>query len=273
MQFVNNLFSKVLWALLVVVLLASGYIFLVRNLVKPPQITNTPTQPDPDPNPQTTPTNSNSSTLNNPDDFNPDLVGGTDVIDDVELSDGMMPALAQAEDVVLEMPEKLEPGGILKYYLNTTREKYPDPVKYSPIKVYKTEGLELISIEPNSYNFQEVFGYFLVDESANYNFIVNIPTSWNRKINNGDLHLKIDGFRLPNYMGGKVYLEKGWHKIDYYLYFVIKSSYPTIAWGKEGEVAKPLKVWREVEEKKTEATKVQKPAEEKSQKLVKTSEE
>lgn len=264
MQFVNGLFSKILWALLIVVLLAGGYIFLVRNLVKPPQIATTPTQPNPT-SPPPTPSNSNSSPDGNIDDFNPTLVERTD---DVDPTEDMLPALAQDEDVVLEMPEKLEPGGILKYYLNTDDAPHPDPVKYSPIEVYQTEGLELVSIKRNSQNFQEVSGYFRVEETDYYNFIVNLPQDWQRNnLDSEEIRLKIDGFKLPSHLGGKVYLEKGWHKINFFLDHLVDSDYPTITWAKEGEVAKPLKVWREVVEKETEQI------EEKPQELVTTPEE
>lgn len=267
MQFVNGLFSKILWGLLVVVLLAGGYIFLVRNLVKPPQIATTPTQPNPTSPPTPIPSNSSSSQVDT-DDFNPTLVDGTDSDSNSSTDvEDMLPALAQAEDVVLEMPQKLEPGGILKYYLNTDDARYPDSIKYSPVEVYKTEGLELVSVERNSNNFQEVEGYFRVKETGYYNFLVNVPQKWKgHDLDSREVKLKIDGFVLPSTLGGKVYLEKGWHKIAFFLNLTVDGDYPTITWAEEGEVAKPLKVWREVVEKETETV------EERPQELV-TSEE
>ena len=256
MQFVNGLFSKILWGLLILVLLAGGYIFLVRNLVKPPQIATTPTQPN-STLPPPTPSNSNPSpqvTGNNVDDFNPTLVDETNAIDPEE---DMLPALAQAEDVVLEMPEKLEPGGVLKVFLDPEKTKNHSSFTSSPIQVYNTGGLEFVYLE-DIRKFQEVEGYFQVKETGYYNFLVNIPEDWNKtKLGVSNLRILIDGFTLDSSLGGKVYLEKGWHKIGFFNAWVDIEEHPVVVWASAGEAAKPLKVWREVVEKETETEQIE----------------
>ena len=222
MQFINQLTNKIFWGFLILALLVGGYVFLVRNLVKPPQISGTDTPLDQ--KSQNSLTNSNNAD-----------------------SDHILPAIAQPEDVVLEVPKKLERGGILKVYINNDGNQYPDPLEYSPSKVLKTEGLALISNQPRTNQFQEASGFFLVNKSGNYNFLVNIPSTWRRNnLKSAYLRLKIDGFALASPSGGKVYLEKGWHKISFFTSYAIKGEYPTVSWGAEGETAKPLAVWRDV---------------------------
>ncbi len=203
MQFLNQLTSKILWALLIVALLVGGYIFLVKSLVKPPQIASTPQPTNPNPTPTPTPNT-------NPNDFNPSLVdnsSATTSTNDPVYKEDLLPAIAQAEDVVIEVPQKLEKGGILKLYINNDGNKYPDPILYSPDKILKTEGLSLIGNDRKEV-FQEVSGYFLVPEDGNYNFTLDFPSNWYWAKDTRNLRAKIDGVMLPTVRGGRVSLTR-----------------------------------------------------------------
>lgn len=244
MQFLNQLTSKILWAILIVALLVGGYVFLVRTLVKPPQIASTNTPQPINPNPTPTPNT-------NPNDFNPSLVDNSSATEsnsnDPVYEEDLLPAIAQAEDVVISVPQKLERGGILKMYINNDGNKYPDPILYSPSKILKTDGLSPLGND-NKEVFQEVSGYFLVPEDGSYNFTIDFPSNWYIK-ETRHIRAKIDGVLLPTVRGGRLSLEKGWHKINLFLYaYNIDGNLLKVSWGQMGEESKPIKVWREVKE-------------------------
>ena len=235
MQIFNQLFGKIIWFFLVIILLVGGYIYLVRNLVKPPQITNN--QPIPTNTPTPNVTNSDSTVINS-----------TTVADDNQLEGDILSAIAQPDGVVIEAPERLEPGGILKVYTNTDNAEYPDPLNYSPTKVIKTDGLEMTNINGSSSKFQSAEGYFLVPETGEYDFVVKLPKDY-KDVEVESLRTKIDGVVLPDSIGGKIYLEEGYHKISLFNNYPVIGNYPSINWAATGEKVKPLKVFREVETK------------------------
>ena len=251
MQFLNQLTSKILWALLIVALLVGGYVFLVKSLVKPPQIASTPQPTNPNPTPTPTPNT-------NPNDFNPSLVDNSDPntsnSSGAVYEEDLLPAIAQAEDVVISVPQKLEKGGILKMFINNDGNKYPDPILYSPSKVLKTEGLSPVGNDKKEV-FQEVSGYFLVPENGNYNFTLDFPSNWYWAKDTRNLRAKIDGVMLPTTRGGRVSLEKGWHKINLFMYaYNVDGNLLKVSWGLQGEESKPLKVWREVKDQTARRT-------------------
>ena len=235
MQIFNQLFGKIIWFFLVIILLVGGYIYLVRNLVKPPQITNN----------QPIPTNTPTSNVTNSD---PTVINSTTVTDDNQLEGDILPAIAQPDGVVIEAPERLEPGGILKVYTNTDNAEYPDPLNYSPTKVIKTDGLEMVNVEEESNKFQEAEGYFLVSETGEYSFVINPPESY-KDAEIGSLNAKVDGMILSSPEGGEIYLEEGYHKISLLNNYEVQGDYPSVSWAATGEKVKPLKVFREVETK------------------------
>ena len=208
-KFFDELISKLLWTMLGFGLLVAGYNYLVTNLIKPPKL------------------NSNQAQL---------LPNNQNVI----------PAIAQQQEPIIQAPKKLEKGGILKIYQNLDRNIYPNPLQYTPDKIIKTDGLELMSLAKDSHLFQEASGYFLVNRNGHYNFILNIPETWkaeNLKIH--ELSIKIDGFILKSPTGGEIYLEKGWHKISLFAQQEIAGEYPSLSWQESGQPVKPVQVWRE----------------------------
>lgn len=154
----------------------------------------------------------------------------------------VLPALALPEQVALQVPKKLEMGGILKIYYNNDNNSKPDPILYSPLRVLKTPGLNLIPT--NEDKFSEASGYFLVDKYGIYNFATILPT--NNYMDLDDIRVKIDGTLLPNVKGGRLELERGWH---YVTLFMKTGRYDPklvrVSVGREGETLKPLQVWRE----------------------------
>ncbi len=149
---------------------------------------------------------------------------------------------------MIEAPERLEPGGILKVYTNTDDAKYPDSLNYSPSKEIETDGLEMVNVEQKSKKFQEAEGYFLVPETGKYNFVVELPENY-KDVEIGALNVKVDGMVLSSPIGGEIYLEEGYHKISLLNSYPVVGDYPDINWAATGEEVKPLKVFREVKTK------------------------
>ena len=210
-KFFDELIGKILWGVFILVLLVGGYNFLVRSLIKPPQINSPVTNSIPLPK-------------------NPNL----------------LPALSQEKDVMLEAPKKLEKGGILKIYQNIDRNLYPNPLRYNPSEIIKTDGIELISLAKDKHLFQEASGYFIVEENSHYNFSLNTPPTWKEKrLKIDKLNIKIDGFILEFPRGGEIYLEKGWHKISLFSQLDLEGEYISISWQEKDKPIKPVRVWRE----------------------------
>ena len=106
-----------------------------------------------------------------------------------------------------------------------------------------------MSLAKDSNLFQEASGYFLVNRNGNYNFILNIPETWNQEnLKIHKLSIKIDGYILESPIGGGIYLEKGWHKIALFSQLEIAGEYPSLSWQESGQPIKPVRVWREITE-------------------------
>ncbi len=211
-KFFDELISKILWTILGLLMILGGYNYLVSNLIKPPQLNSNQAQHNP--------TNQN-----------------------------VIPAIPQLQEPILQAPKKLEKGGILKIYQNIDRNIYPNPLQYTPDKIIKTDGLELMSLAKDSNLFQEASGYFSVNRNGNYNFILNIPETWDKEnLKIHKLSIKIDGYILESPIGGGIYLEKGWHKIALFSQLEIAGEYPSLSWQESGQPIKPVQVWREMAE-------------------------
>lgn len=246
MRFFGDAAAKMLWGIVIILAVAAGLTWFIRGFLSPPDLsatqgTNTPTKVVPSPD-DTEPTKVETV------ESEPTTV----TTDDSTFSEGNavsgdepLPAIAQAEDVVMEVPEKVEKGGILKLYTNNDGNEYPDPIQYSPEKVLKTTGLSLIGIGERN-KFQEVSGYLLVKEDGNYNFVIDYPENWNYWATKREyFRTKLDGQTLPTSKGGRLTLEKGWHTISVFLNAnEIDGSAVRVSWGKEGEPLKPLQIWR-----------------------------
>lgn len=272
MRFFGDAASKVLWAIVIILAVGAGLTWFIRGFLSPPDLsansggntpTNVVTSPD-DSTPVTTiEENEPTSVVTTDNSTSPDnsTVNG----------DEPMPAIAQAEDVVMEVPEKVEKGGILKLYTNNDGNEYPDPIQYSPEKILKTTGLSLVGMGERG-KFQEVSGYILVKEDGNYNFVVDYPEDWNYWARKREhFRTKIDGQTLPTTKGGRLTLEKGWHTISVFLYaYRVDASAVRVSWGREGEPLKPLQIWREADGEV--ATKSENPVESSSSESSKTPE-
>lgn len=267
MRFFGDAASKLLWGLVIVLAIAAGMAWFVRAFLQPPDLSasqgNLPA-PVTTPLDQTTTPEVTTSTDSDPSPLSSTDTSTTTTTTDSSIGSAaseagteMMPAIAQAEDVAVKVPQKVEKGGILKLYTNNDGNDYPDPIQYSPEKILKTTGLSLIGIEERG-KFQEVSGYLLVEETGNYNFVIDYPENWQywaREKSN--FRMKIDGQTLPTSKGGRVSLEKGWHTVSLFLKANVDGNLFRVSWGREGETLKPIVIWREVEEKTATAKPLQ----------------
>jgi hypothetical protein len=262
MRFFGDAASKILWGLVIVLAIAAGMAWFVRAFLQPPDLSasqsNLPA-PVTTPNDQTTTPETTTSTNSDPSQVSTTDTSTTTTTTDSSTTTApdtattpgteTLPAIAQAEDVAVKVPNKVEKGGILKLFTNNDGNEYPDPIQYSPEKILKTNGLSLVGIGERG-KFQEVSGYFLVEETGNYNFVVDYPESWYWAREKANFRLKVDGQTLPTSKGGRLSLEKGWHTISLFLYaYRIDGNLARVSWGREGETLKPIVIWREVEEK------------------------
>ncbi|NJO93169.1 MAG: hypothetical protein HC820_00195 [Hydrococcus sp. RM1_1_31] len=245
MKFFGDAASKVLWGIVILLAVGAGLTWFIRGVLSPPDLSannagNTPTST------VTSPDDSDPAKVTTVQESEPTSVVTTD--DNTVSGDEPMPAIAQAEDVVMEVPERVEKGGILKLYTNNDGNEYPDPIQYSPEKILKTTGLSLIGNGEQS-KFQEVSGYLLVKEDGNYNFVIDYPEDWNYWARKREhFRTRVDGQTLPTSKGGRLTLEKGWHTISVFLYaYRVDASAVRVSWGREGEPLKPLQIWREAD--------------------------
>lgn len=156
---------------------------------------------------------------------------------------GSQPALALPNQPTLQVPKKLEKGGILKIYYNNDNNPSPDPLVYSASKTIKTHGLSLFPLDTD--HFQEVSGYFLVKKTGTYNFAISLPANYfNFDLVN--IRLKIDGTALPTVKGGRTALDEGWHEVSLFAYKA-DGNYVHVSWGQEGQDLQIMEVWREVQ--------------------------
>ena len=204
-----------------------------------PPITNKPALNN---NPQTQPVKSNETNLaNNP---QPKLK--------TEPEESTATAIEQPIESVLEIPRNLERGANLKLYVNLDEDdSQPNPLNHSPREITKTNKIALASTAEKD-NFQSALGYFKVSKSGEYNFLLEGDERDRRYLKNATIKLRIDNEALDHNLGGRVSLEKGWHKIELYYYprtyaRKIDETQIEVKMGNPGEIAKSLEVWREVE--------------------------
>jgi hypothetical protein len=264
MQFVSNIFSKVAWFIFIALCLGGASVFALRYLSPPPVATlpnkSSNSQPTNKPQPQATITPPLLQTP--PADDSPDPAASPPFLvpsspsasqtpspsdtpaSDFNANPSALPALALPNQVVLNTPKKLERGAVLSIFDNVDNNSNPDPINYSPTSKKKVSGLSLIFLEEG---FQEVSGYFLVEKTATYAFVLSFPDK-NYPLRLNNLRLRIDGQPLSNVKGDSLTLEKGWHRVDLFLYEPNNStaSHIQVKWGLEGSNLKPLQVWREV---------------------------
>jgi hypothetical protein len=154
----------------------------------------------------------------------------------------IQPALALPNQVAMNVPRRLRRGAVLSIYENVDNNIQPDPINYSPSVRKNVAGLTLINL--NQSQFQEVSGYFLVEKTGDYSFVISFPDTY---VSLNSLRLRIDGQPLDNLKGGNISLERGWHKID--LFYM--EGYNSVAnqiqvkWGRVGSNLKRLQTWRE----------------------------
>lgn len=264
-KFFGDLVSKLLWVVVGCILAGAGYVWALNTILRPPQgaappaISASPTPaalpanasaPLPAISPAAAPSPAATSPLTSP-------VGNSSSLGTASPDPNQspilpaaspIPAIAQADDVVLEAPKKLEKGAKLKIFLNNTDASNPDPLLSSPSRQVDVPGLTLVRVDRNE--FEEVSGYFLVPETGTYNFAVDLPKNFPTNSSKTIVMTRIDGTALPNSQGGRLDLEKGWHEIRVFFngetYYVDPNEIK-VSWSREGDTLFPMAVWREVQ--------------------------
>lgn len=281
-QFFNGLVSKLLWLVVAVVAGGATYVWALNTILKPPQgaappIANSSPLPtaspvnDSAPFPNTSPVSAAPSPAFSPaaSPFaSPEASNSAPSVVPVDPSQSSasvsvaapadtsqspapapsaapIPAIAQANDVVLVAPKKLEKGGKLRIFPATDTDN-PDPLLSSPSRQINVPGLSLVQVDKDE--FQEASGYFLVPSTGSYNFAVNLPKNFPPYTKSVVL-VRVDGTALPDYKGGRLDLEKGWHEVRLFMnkqnYAFLNPNEVSLLWSREGDTLFPLSVWRE----------------------------
>lgn len=264
----GGIFNGFVKSIFILLALGFGCVFVIKNFLNPPQATIPPaqqTQPvaappannQQNPTKQTSQTNQNQSQPTNSSGTNSSTpVSDPSSNDDPELvaDTNNIPTVEQPEEKVLEIPEKLEPGAELKVYINNDDAKKPNPASYSPSKIARTENISLQAKEETDI-FQESSGYFKVEKSGEYNVVVEAPGK-SYYYDKGNLVTKIDQEPLKDFRGGRIALDKGWHKLD--LFYnpsgyakKVDESQIKVKMGTPGNLAKNIDIWRPVESEET----------------------
>ena len=216
MQVFKNLFAKIVWGIIFLLLFGAGCVFVLKNFLNPPPVptlpaSNTapqaqptptnPTQaetplptpsdpPTPQPSASDVPTPATATPLStNPPEPTSTPNTSLPTSEPNNSNSSALPALALPNQVVLSVPKKLKPGAMLSIFENVDNNNRPDPINYSPTITKEVAGLSLISVKQSE--FQEVSGYFLAERSGNYAFVITIPD--NSNLDSTNLRLKIDG--------------------------------------------------------------------------------
>lgn len=181
----------------------------------------------------------------------PTSTGNTEIVESSPESEvaeeDLIPAIAQAEDVVIEVPQKIEKGGVLRIYNNNDNSDYPDTIRYSPIDIQNTNGLYFAGNDDRQ-KFQEVSGFIRVSESGEYNFNVEYPKNWHY-INTGKLRLEVSQLPFPAVSGGRIKLEEGLHSISLFGWLHRTTGKDVrVSWGPVGKPLEPVEIYREVEQ-------------------------
>lgn len=267
MKIFETIFTKIIWAIILLLLFGAGCVFILRNFLNPPPVpavlpvaSSSPLPPQPiptqeqaapfeptstpSPNPETTP---NPETVPTPEASNQsaDAVSKTSATPSpiaTNPNSTALPALALPNQVALSAPKKMTPGAVLSIYENVDNNSRPDPINYSPTTTKKVDGLSLTTVKPSE--FQQVSGYFLAQKLGNYSFVMTFGD--NLYLDASNLRLKIDGQPLGNVKGGSLNLERGWHKVDLFYWESSGNGANQIQvkWGLEGSSLVRMQTYR-----------------------------
>lgn len=132
---------------------------------------------------------------------------------------GKLPAGKTAngrQPVIVNVPEKLEPGAIGKVY-----PRGMDPETGSPVKIVERDGVSGFPVE--GFQSELILGYMNVEKDGKYNFTVHVPEKVVTKLSVDGIPLlqtqDAYGCREEKDMSTPkgIDLNKGFHKIDFKL--------------------------------------------------------
>ena len=261
-NFFGSVTSKILWLVVGLLVIGGAAAWFIKGFLAPPDLgsqSNAPslvTAPDPDKSatPLATSTEEESVTSIATANEEPNSIGETEIVESSPTTvtsnssqEDMIPAITQAEDVVVEVPDKIEKGGVLKIYTNHDNSDYPDTVRYSPTDIQETSGLTFAGNNDRK-KFQEVSGFIVVPESGEYNFNVEYPSDWhNTKLSS--LRLEVGQLTFPQPTGGRIKLEEGIHPISLFMWATRTTGKDVrVSWGQVGEPLEPIEIYREVKD-------------------------
>lgn len=172
-------------------------------------------------------------------------------VEEVEPSNKPTIALNQPEETILETPKNLERGAELRIYQNVEEEEKPNIASYSPSQIIETNN---IALQPGErYQFQVASGYFEIEKEGDYNFLVDIDSDDEFRLNTDRLQIIVDNEPFKRVLGGRANLAPGWHKIELfynpaYSAGKINAEEIKLKMAEPGEIAETIEVWREAEE-------------------------
>lgn len=250
------------WIILLLVL-GGGFVFVLKTFLNPPKAsvplpTNPPptqsSQP-PQTNKPTNPVQTSKSPVNNSNQPQSPATNSTQEPELVTTSknnnNNNIPTTEQPEEYILEIPPKLEQGAELKVFVNNDNSDNPNPSNYSPSQIIKTKNINLSPQEEKDV-FQESTSYFKVEETGEYNFLIGFDNNDRHYLDEGELVGKIDQSPLGNPRGGRVELDKGWHRLDLFYnpqFYArrIDENAITVKMGLPGKIAQTMEIWRAVD--------------------------
>lgn len=253
--------------------LGAGFVFVLKTFLNPPKAsapissnpsTTQPLSPPTQTNKPVNPSNpvqsdkspqSNNSPVSNSSQSQPsttNLAPEPELVSSSTSDKNDIPTTEQPEEYILEIPTKLESGAELKIFVNNDDAVNPNPANYSPSKIIKTQNI-VLSPQKTEGMFQESSGYFKVEETGEYNFLIGFDNNDKRYLDDGELVGKVDQEPLGNPKGGRVELDQGWHRLDLFynpqIYARrIDEKAIIVKMGRPGKVAKTIEIWRAVDD-------------------------
>jgi len=222
MRFFSDISNKLIWVFVTLLLLAAGYVAVLNFWLKPKnnQVSNNPQLTiNPQSNQQSKQTNTNTQTINSTPqqtNTNTQTINSTSQQTNTNTQTtnqvsqtvtSLAPALAQANEVELVVPQTLVKGAILEVFDNQI------PNRSVPEKTTIIDELKLSDTE----KVQQLTAFFFIPETGHYHFKVY---GINKKNKNKRTFfpLRIDGAMVYN-PEQRLLLDKGWHQLNFQSFF------------------------------------------------------
>lgn len=275
----KSIFDSFVKWIFILLALSAGFVFVLKTFLNPPKASvpiasdptaSAPIASNPESPQQLSPSNKESNSNNSLEEtsksnnleisnsnksqsLETSSIAEPELVNNSQSQKNNIPTTKQPKEYVLEIPPKLEEGAELKIFVNNDDSANPNPANYSPSKIIKTKNI-VLSPGARDDVFQESTGYFKVEKAGEYNFL--IEHSGDRYYDDGRLVGKIDQEPLGNPKGGRMELDRGWHRLDL---FYNPQNYArriderevSVKMGRPGEIAETIDIWRAVKAEET----------------------